>query len=173
MRTRSTSVRADLTWVGELYRREHHGMARRLRLAVSDPDDAADLLQDAFERLAGLAGSTTPATPKAYLGQVIRNLVIDRARRAHRRADLSKTLSVAALTSVAPDQAHILEAEDLMRQYRAVVDALSPRTREVFLLHRVDELTYAEIGRQLGITVATVEYHITRALFALGQALHG
>jgi RNA polymerase sigma-70 factor (ECF subfamily) len=75
------------------------------------------------------------------------------------------------LPSVAPEQEDALEVEDLHRQYRDAVQHLTPRTREVFILHRVDELTYTEIAARLGISVSTVEYHIMRALVHLDEAL--
>lgn len=64
-----------------------------------------------------------------------------------------------------------MEAADLMSLYEAAVDSMSPKTREVFLMHRVDELTYREIHEQLGISVATVEYHMMKALAHIAQAV--
>src|SRR3546814_10902814 len=56
------------------------------------------------------------------------------------------------------------DLEDVMRAYRRALAELPDRTREVFLLHRVDELAYREIGEKLGISIPTVQYHVARAL---------
>lgn len=159
------------SWVADLFKRERPRCARRLRPLVRDADDAADLLQDAFERLVSLRRPDALQSPEAYLQRVVRNLVIDRARRAQCRPSNFVPLDEASLPHVEPLQEQALEANDLMRRYRDAVSALTPRTREVFLLHRVDELTYREIASRLGITVATVEYHISRALVHLDKAL--
>src|SRR3546814_807043 len=73
--------------------------------------------------------------------------------------------------AVSPDQHHGIEAEDVMRAYRRALAELPDRTREVFLLHRVDELAYREIGEKLGISIPTVQYHVARALAHIDAAL--
>ena len=48
----------------------------------------------------------------------------------------------------------------------AVIDSLSERCRQVFLMSRQNKMTNSEIANKLGISVKTVEKHITRALKA-------
>lgn len=66
-----------------------------------------------------------------------------------------------------------LEAEDLTRAVRRAVAGLSEKTRVVFLLSREGGLTYAKIAEVLGISVKTVELHMTRALKTLRANLRG
>lgn len=157
-------------WLGDLFRSEHARLARMLGPRVRDSEAIADLLQDAFTRLSSAAGTRQPDRPAAYLQRIVRNLVVDRARRArHERAFIP--LDESALPSIAPEQEQAVALGDLMRRYRAALATLTPHTRRVFLMHRVDELTYREIARRLGISVATVEYHMSRALVHLDEAL--
>jgi RNA polymerase sigma-70 factor (ECF subfamily) len=56
----------------------------------------------------------------------------------------------------------------------AVVDALEalpPRMRQIFLLHRTKALSYSEIASKLGVTAKTVETQIFRALKSLRRRL--
>lgn len=158
-------------WLSELFRGERPHLARYLRRHVHNTEDAADLLQDAFARLASVHPSTTLLRPEAYLQRIVRNLVVDRARHRLREGFGHLGLDDCELPVVNPEQEYGIEARDLMRRYRMALEMLTPRTREVFLLHRVEEITYGEIARRLGITVATVEYHMTRALIHLDEAL--
>src|SRR3546814_12439726 len=64
----------------------------------------------------------------------------------------------------APEQTRRIEAMDLQRLYRRTVRAMPPKTRRVFVMHRVYRMTYKQIAQQIGISVATVEYHMARAL---------
>jgi RNA polymerase sigma-70 factor (ECF subfamily) len=48
-----------------------------------------------------------------------------------------------------------------------VLDGLSPRTREVFLMHRVEGYGCAHIATTFGISLSAVEKHIARAVLAL------
>ncbi|MGN6620644.1 MAG: RNA polymerase sigma factor [Sphingomonas sp.] len=159
------------SWLADLFKRERPRAARRIRRHVADAEEAADVVQDAFERLVTLRRDDIKGAPEAYLRRVIRNLVVDRARRARCRPSTVTLLDEIHSPSVAPEQEDALEVEDLYRQYRDAVGHLTPRTREVFILHRVDELTYTEIAARLGISVSTVEYHIMRALVHLDEAL--
>ncbi|TPG37983.1 sigma-70 family RNA polymerase sigma factor [Sphingomonas koreensis] len=159
------------SWLADLFKRERPRATRRIRRYVRDPDEAADVIQEAFERLAAVRHHDVKRSPEAYLQRVIRNLVSGRARRARCRPSNFIPLDEASLPGTAPAQEQGLEAQDLYRRYREAVRGLTPRTREVFLLHRVDELTYPEIARQLGISVSTVEYHMIRALVHLDGAL--
>jgi RNA polymerase sigma-70 factor (ECF subfamily) len=56
-------------------------------------------------------------------------------------------------------------------RYREIVATLPNRMREVFLLHRVDELGYKEIAAHLGISVRTVEWHIAEAIIRISKGL--
>ncbi len=54
--------------------------------------------------------------------------------------------------------------DDLVKSLNSAIDSLSPRSREVFLLSYVDELSNKEIAERLGISVSTVENHMYIAL---------
>nr|WP_087576107.1 sigma factor-like helix-turn-helix DNA-binding protein [Sphingomonas sp. CDS-1] len=60
---------------------------------------------------------------------------------------------------------------DTLALYEAALDRLSPLSRVVFLLHRVDELSYVEIAERLPITVAVVQACIVEALSVICAAV--
>lgn len=64
----------------------------------------------------------------------------------------------------APDDARIARAE-------AAIARLPELTREVFFMHRFEDLSYERIARRQGIDVKEVERHITATLIALRRAL--
>jgi RNA polymerase sigma-70 factor (ECF subfamily) len=64
-----------------------------------------------------------------------------------------------------------LEDRELEQAYRAALEEVSPRGREVFLLSRDQGLTYPEIAELLGISVKTVETLMGRVLKALRARL--
>src|SRR3546814_6723340 len=63
-----------------------------------------------------------------------------------------------------PDQTLRIEAMDVLHLYRRVVRAMPPKTRRIFVMHRVHRRTYKEIAAELGVCVKTVEHHMSRAL---------
>lgn len=153
-----------------VYRAEAPRLTRMLRGRLRGADDARDILHDAFARLVGSRPGTALHNPEAYLQRIIRNLLIDRSRRSAKKpAHLPITDEMEF--AVPPDQEYAIEVSQMREQYRAIVAALPPRTRQVFLLHRVDELQYIEIAARLEISVRTVEWHISEALSQIGKAL--
>jgi RNA polymerase sigma-70 factor (ECF subfamily) len=53
---------------------------------------------------------------------------------------------------------------------RAAILALPPRCRAVYLMNRMDGLSYSEIARRCGISAKAVEKHMSRALRELRDA---
>lgn len=155
-----------------LFRTQRSRLCRSVRHRVGDVEEAADLVQDAFVRLAQAHPAGALRAPQAYLQRIVGNLLRDRAKRArHRIVVVDEAVSAAREPAAGPEQEWNLEVNDLRASYVAALAELSPRTREVFLLHRVEELRYRDIAERLGISVPTVEYHIARALGHLDKAL--
>jgi RNA polymerase sigma factor (sigma-70 family) len=155
-----------------LFRTEQPSLSRAVRRRIGDAEDAADIVQDAFARLLQARPAAALRAPRAYLQRIVSNLLRDRHKRAETRlVDRNAVWTAAELATVPAEQGWAIEAKELMTAYAAAVAALSPRTREVFLMHRVEELRYRDIAERLGITVATVEYHMARALAHLDKAL--
>jgi RNA polymerase sigma factor (sigma-70 family) len=67
----------------------------------------------------------------------------------------------------------VLAARERLQKVLAGLESLGPRTREIFLLHRLDGLKYREIAAQLGITVSAVEKHIAKATLFLVTWVEG
>nr|WP_232282072.1 sigma-70 family RNA polymerase sigma factor [Stenotrophomonas maltophilia] len=90
-------------------------------------------------------------------------------QRQRRREEVLDDTQLQAIADPAPlPEQRLLDAEQL-RHLDAIIAALPPRSRQVFLLARVEQLALAEIGRQLGISRQTAHGHLLRALVALQQ----
>jgi len=63
-----------------------------------------------------------------------------------------------------------LEAQQRLAHIRAVLDAVSLRTREIYFAHRAG-YSYAEIADHMNISRITIKRHMARALLAIME--HG
>lgn len=163
---------ADDAEINALYRREAPRLLRFFGRRTGAGVDTADLVQETFLRFMRGMPARTVEKPTAYLHRIARNLLFDRTRYRGRRGAFLTPLPIDDVSlSVPPTQSHLIEASQMMDSYRQAVEALPPRTRQVFLLHRVDELSYKAIAEQLGISVRTVEWHITEALMRIRRIL--
>lgn len=157
-----------------LFRSEGPGLARFVRSRIGKDDDVQDLVQEAFTCLVAARPSVLLERPEAYLQRIARNLLFTRYRRsAVRKASQHVAIDQALSVAIPPDQEWAIEADDARQRYLAVIDELSPQTREIFLRNRVDGRTYNEIAGEMRLSVKTVEYHMSRALAHLHQAFYG
>ncbi|MCC4252557.1 sigma-70 family RNA polymerase sigma factor [Sphingobium naphthae] len=156
--------------VEEIYRNEAPRLARYVRWRIRSRDEANDLVQEAFERLTRTFILGRVLDPRAYLRRIVENLLVDRRRRAPAGPHLP--IEYAELLPVPAEQSYALEAADMIMLFKQAVAALPPRTREVFKLHRLEELSYRDIAERLGISVRTVEWHIAKALQQIDKALY-
>ncbi|TCM24928.1 RNA polymerase sigma factor [Novosphingobium sp. ST904] len=155
-----------------LYRDEAPRLARFFRRRLRETDDAPDLVQEAFARLASFMAREALANPAPYLQRIARNLLFEKTRRRKRSlAPFHLPIGEGDEPAIAPEQEHRIEERDVMRIYQRALDELPEKTRAIFLLHRVDDLTYREIGERLGISIPTVQYHIARSLAHIDAAL--
>src|SRR3546814_19342886 len=101
--------------------------------------------------------------PRAYLTRIARNLSVDRTRRQTRDRVASYRLLLGRDGAACPDQTLRIEAMDVLHLYRRVVRALPPKTRRIFLMHRVHRPTYKQIALIPVACLQTVEHHMSRA----------
>ena len=153
-----------------LYRDYAPQLRRRVRARLRSNEEASDVVQDAFARLLAATARQTLRQPEAFLNRIIRNLLVDRARRLARRS-AHVPIDDDNEPAVRATQADGIELEDMRTRYRAAVAALPERRRQVFLLHRVDGLSYKEIAARLGISHRTVEWHVAEAILGIGRDL--
>lgn len=152
--------------------RSHAPRLLRFFSRRAERQDAADLVQDAFVRYAEAEDRSGEPfrRPDAYLAQVAANVLRNRARAAFYRA-VSPVDDEKAVEPL--DLAATLEARDELNRMQSAMQRLSPKTREIFMAHRLDGATYAEIAQRMGLSIKGVEWHMTKALRQLHRALDG
>ena len=153
-----------------LYREQAPRLRRWLDARLQSSEDANDVVHDAFARLLGSGAREELRQPEAFLNRIVRNLLIDRSRRVPNRTP-HVPIDEANEPATRATQEDGIQLDQMRKRYRAAVDALPPRMREVFLLHRITGLGYKEIAAQLDISIRTVEWHVGEALVRIGKDL--
>ncbi|RMB12289.1 RNA polymerase sigma-70 factor (ECF subfamily) [Eilatimonas milleporae] len=132
------------------------------------PDDAAEIVQDAFLRLKKYGLQKKVENDLAFLRTIIVNLIRDRYRKRQNApftGDYEDAVQNAP--SVRPDQETALAAkQDLRRTLRDIAD-LPDITRGVFVRYRLHGHTYDRIARDMGLTIALVRRHLRDAVVSL------
>lgn len=158
--------------VETLYRNESDRLFRTLSRRTSNREEARDLVQEIFCRVARLGAGKLQQVdrPQAYLSRMAMNLLRDRAKQASRQmTDLHVPVDETVLPAL--DQQRLLEARDMLQRVEAAVLRLRPRTREIFMAHRVDGLSYGEIAQRTGLSIKGVEKQMSKAIAAIDRML--
>lgn len=148
-------------------------MLARIRKRTHSDQDAEDLLHSAWLRLFAYRAEHEVREPVAFMVQTAAHLAVD----GHRRTQRSKPQPIEAFSTTLEDnsplQDEVLEARERLRRVQAGLDRLPPRTRQVFVMHRVQGMKLREISASLGITQSAVEKHVAKAVLFLTEWTDG
>ncbi|MBK4989194.1 sigma-70 family RNA polymerase sigma factor [Pseudomonas sp. S36] len=142
----------------------HHGWLQSwLRQRLKNAEDAADLAQDTFVRVMQRRQMYTVHEPRPYLRTIARGLVIDLWRHRDIERAWLETLAHLPEDQVPPPEVGLLAIEALVAIDR-LLDDLPGRVRTAFLLAKLDGMKCPLIAERLGVSLATVERDIAKAL---------
>ncbi|MBL8268807.1 RNA polymerase sigma factor [Steroidobacter sp.] len=145
---------------------------RKMRLVLSRRgcrrDEIEDLIQDAFVRMLEYCETGVEVRrPEALLVRTAQRLSMNFERDQHRDLYVPEPLENLLLIDPSPAPEDVLAAAQRMEKVKRTLDAVSPRTREVFFMHRVNGLSYTQIADRTGIPSSTVRKHVARAMTVL------
>ncbi len=143
---------AEVAWVRRL--------AARL---AGDGHQADDLVQDTMAvAVAALRrDGVRPASTRAWLTGVLRNVFRQNARRDRHRAERELEVSRAERT---PSTADLVERASMQRQLVGVLLELDEPYRSTLLLKFFEELPHDEIARRTNVSVSAVSTRVSRGL---------
>lgn len=142
----------------------------RLLCRGRSPSDANDLLQETYERaLRAFHTYDRTAPPMAWLASILTRRFLDWCR--HDRRHPQEEFTEALEPSPAPEEVPGVWAHYTLEDVWSAVEQLPPELREVVRMKDMERLSYAEIGRRLGIPSMTVGTRLFRARKKLKELL--
>lgn len=145
----------------------------RIRRRTRDDQDAEDLLHSAWLRLFAYRAENEVREPAGFLVRTAANLAVDKHRQGKRQAREPLEAFEAGLEDGSPLQDEVLTARERLRRVQAGLERLPPRTRQVFVMHKVEGMKLREIAAALGITQSAVEKHVAKAVLFLTEWTEG
>lgn len=149
-------------------RQQYGGLLSFMYRRVANQEDARDAAQESLMRLMRYRDTEPAAAWKPLLYRIAINVIGEQYRRRNTR-HFARHVAIddLELASDEPTQEELVahaQQEALLRQ---AILSLQPRWRQIYLLSRMQGMTYAQIALHCGISVKTVEKHMTSALAAL------
>ena len=107
-----------------------------------------------------------------YLYKSVYNTSMDKIRHNKvRKTFQQEVLHQSRNTGLAENAVPSVHTKDLEEKLRIALLQLPEQCRTVFQLNRMEELSYRDIASRLGISIKTVEAHISKALRRLRVSL--
>ena len=124
----------------------------------------ADIFQDAFTVVWQTRRFINPeASFSSYLYTIVRNRILNQLRDMANEDQLKEQILSQAIDSANETNNHIL-LNDLKEIIARALEQLTPRQREVFKMSRELQMSHKEIAEALGVSVHTVQEHISLSL---------
>lgn len=156
-----------MTRLPQYFRRLQRLLLRRGRTR----HEAEDLIQEAFLRMQEYCERGGQVQkPEGFLVRTVLRLAINARRDEHRElytTDQVEELTFLLDTQPTPDE--VLAGDECLRRMNAALEAAGRRAREIFLMHRVDGYSYAQIAQRTGLSISSIEKQIASALAALAE----
>lgn len=150
-----------------------HGVPLEKYLArkLDSAEDAAELAQEAYIRLHRLEQPENLDNARAFLFQVATNLAVDQLRRRQLHFKFLRSEKSQAVDGEPPDlnaagasPEQILGARQKLSTINSALEELPFKTKQAFLLHRQNGMSYSAIAEQMQVSVSSVEKYILQAL---------
>ncbi|MBO6826658.1 MAG: RNA polymerase sigma factor [Sneathiella sp.] len=159
------------SWI-DIYLNNKSQIELFFRQRIDNPEDCKDLEQELYIRIHKLDPDKQVEDRRAYLFRIAHNLINDllrwRQRSHYQNTENDALQEVRDDTYRVDDQVSDRQRLALLRE---AIDHLSPKSKEVFLLRKVEDIPNREIAERLGISQNMVEKHLRKALGELKKYL--
>ena len=140
-------------------------LRRYARALVGDRDGADDLVQDTLERAVRKFHLWRPGDLRAWLFSIMHNVFVNQLKSRKIPADVEIDDTFAAPVPA-------VTRTDVMDLQRAL-GTLAPEQREVVLLVALEDMSYADVSRAVGIPMGTVISRLSRGRERLRRVMNG
>jgi RNA polymerase sigma-70 factor (family 1) len=131
-------------------------------------DEAEDIAQEAFLKIWEKRETIIQSTVKSLLYTIAGNIFLNRWQ--HRNVEIQFAMQYGSEgASSSPE--YDLEMKEFDEKLQNALSALTEKSRTVFLMNRIDCMTYKDIANSLDISVKAVEKRMNKALTFLRETL--
>lgn len=154
----------ELTWFRSIYDQYYESIRGFAYYKTGDVDLADDIVQEVFIKLWTNRDGIKEETVKSLLYTIASNAIKNHFK--HQKVVYNFQKQDVANDS--PDEADsLLRQEEFNRKLQDALAAVPEKAREVFLMNRIEGLTYADIAERLDLSVKAIEKRMSEALSVL------
>lgn len=157
----------------QLNRRFRPGLMAFFLRRLGNHAEAEDMIQEVFMRLATREAGHMQS-PESYIFRMAVNLLRDRSRREKVRFTYrSEALAAEDAGIDMLDPSRVVAAKQSLQDFTEALRELPERTRDIFVLYRLENVDKRDIAQAFEISLSTLERHLARAMAHLTRSVRG
>lgn len=155
----------------EAYDEHFESLRAFLYYKTFDKQLSEDLVQEVFIKLWEKRKDIRKETLKSLLYTIANNLLINHFN--HLKVVYSHENEVKLFPKVnSQTPEFVYQEKEFETQFNIIINQIPEGSREVFLMNRIEKLTYHEIADRLGLSVKAVEKRMSKALKIIKEKLN-
>ena len=167
----ATGEATDMPSWSELVAQHGDRVYRLAYRLCGNAHDAEDITQEAFIRVFRSLDRYKPGTFEGWMNRIVTNLFLDSARRRGRIRFEALPEDAERVPGRERSPEQVISEETFDPVLQTALANLSPEFRAAVVLSDIEDLSYEEVGRILGVKMGTVRSRIHRGRAALRAEL--
>lgn len=156
------------SWFKGVFDKNYEYIRNYLFYLSGDIKLAEDLVQDVFLRLWEKRSSVKNESVRAFLFTIARNDFLKNRRQ--NKYDLKfRSTYYEQVENKSPE--YLLELKEFDQKLQKAIAGMPEKCRVIYLMNRIDEMTYSEIAGSLKVSIKAVEKQMSKALRILQNEL--
>lgn len=153
-------------WFAQIFSMHYDHIRNYLYYLSGDITLAEDLSQDAFLQIWHDRNNVSHETVRSYLFTIAKNQYLKYYRRKSIQLNFTNSL-ILENDNESPE--YVIELKEFDLKLQGALAKLPDKTRAVFLMSRIDSMSYKEIAASLTLSEKAIEKHISKALKYLAE----
>ena len=164
-------IKGDESAFNALYEAYSKPMYLRIMYLIKDSDETDDLVQELFIRIwVNRKGLDIERSFQSYMYTVAQNLVYNYFRKVAHDQSLIQSLLLKGVGRYLNGE-ELLENKEGAELLQRAIDQLTPQKKQVFNLCKIEGKSYEETSQIMGISIATVNSHMTKSIQSIKEYL--
>ncbi|AZQ64597.1 RNA polymerase sigma-70 factor [Flammeovirga pectinis] len=154
----------------ELFDKYYESIKSFVYYKLGDIDLAEDITQETYVKFWESRSKVVLDTAKTYLYTIANNLALNHIKHGKVVLQFQQKNSKADGESETNPEFK-MELSEFEDKLQSTINTIPDKSRDVFLMNRIEGLTYNEISSRLGISVKAIEKRMSKALSILRKNL--
>ncbi|HKI88663.1 MAG TPA: RNA polymerase sigma-70 factor [Draconibacterium sp.] len=156
------------SWFKNVFDENYEYIRNYLFYLSGDIELAEDLVQDVFLKLWEKKSSVKNESVRAFLFTIARNDFL-KSRRQNNYDLKFRSTYFDQVENKSPE--YLMELKEFDQRLQKTIAGMPEKCRTVYLMSRIDELTYSEIAENLNVSVKAIEKQMSKALQIMQKEL--